>query len=325
MKDFFYYNKTDRRLLLGAFGLLFVVLVLRFAKPSPGRVEKDRELAAYEQEMARQDSLKRSGYGRYKHQGYGRYRGDGYAGGTSASRKAPFTLDALRLSPFDPNQADSAQLAGMGLPVPVIHSIIHYREKGGTYRTAESVQRLYGMSDSLFARLRPYLQFPAAGGSSASSFASSSVSRTAADTVRRVAYVPMEKYPAGTCIDLNTADTTELKKIPGIGSSTARAIVTYRERLGGFYAVEQLAEVRLATPEMQQWFKVEHPTLRILRVNHDKLNRLMAHPYLTYSQARDIIAEREARGDIKSLSRLSTYKEFTEKDFERLLPYLDFN
>ena len=64
------------------------------------------------------------------------------------------------------------------------------------------------------------------------------------------------KYPEGTLIDLNRADTTELKKIPGIGIGIARAIVAYRNQLGGFYDVGQLQELKWITSDMQRWFKV---------------------------------------------------------------------
>ena len=74
------------------------------------------------------------------------------------------------------------------------------------------------------------------------------------DTVRHIAfardtlpYVP--KYPEGTVIDLNQADTASLKRIPGIGSGLARMIVAYRNRLGGFYSVSQLQEIPHQGPQ----------------------------------------------------------------------------
>jgi competence ComEA-like helix-hairpin-helix protein len=302
LKEFLYYSRTDRGLLIAALGLLFLIIVLRLAMPSKSTPSGGAgELSAFRQEMEDSAAKPKRTYARKVYPSHGR-RGPG---------KAPFTLASLRLHPFDPNQADSAELAAMGLPVTAVRSLVHYRQQGGSYRSARSVQRLYGMSDTLFARLQPYLRFPE--------------EETDKEAPRALSYTPAEKYPAGTQIDLNTADTTELKKIPGIGSGIARAIVGYRERLGGFYDVTQLAEVRFATPEMQQWFVVSQPPSRLIRLNHDKLDRLRAHPYLNYYQARDIIAERNARGDIKSLSRLSLYKSFTEKDFERLKPYLDFD
>ena len=52
-----------------------------------------------------------------------------------------------------------------------------------------------------------------------------------------------EKFPRGTLVELNMADTTTLKKVPGIGPVFANRIVKYRNLLGGFYAVSQLREV----------------------------------------------------------------------------------
>ena len=74
------------------------------------------------------------------------------------------------------------------------------------------------------------------------------------DTFRQRAFLPKKeyvkafKYPEGTLVDVNSADTAELKKIPGIGSGIAGGIVRYRERLGGFYALIQLEEVKHVTP-----------------------------------------------------------------------------
>ena len=72
------------------------------------------------------------------------------------------------------------------------------------------------------------------------------------------------KYLPGTIISLNSADTTELKKIPGIGSSIARMIVNYRERLGGFFRIEQLQEIHLKAEKLRPWFSIDtHQTRRI--------------------------------------------------------------
>ena len=151
------------------------------------------------------------------------------------------------------------------------------------------------------------------------------------DTLRQKAFSPKKeyvkafKYPEGTLVEVNSADTTELKKIPGIGSGIAGGIVRYRERLGGFYALSQLEEVKHVTPELLKWFKLENDSTRKLEINKASLDRLRAHPYLTFYQAKVIVEHRRKKGQIKSLSQLALYEEFTEKDLERLSAYISFD
>jgi competence ComEA-like helix-hairpin-helix protein len=45
-------------------------------------------------------------------------------------------------------------------------------------------------------------------------------------------------------IDINTATKEDLIPLPGIGIKTARAIISYRETIGGYTSLEQLRLVR---------------------------------------------------------------------------------
>lgn len=137
-------------------------------------------------------------------------------------------------------------------------------------------------------------------------------------------YVKQEKFPEGTIIDINTADTVTLKKIPGIGSVISRNIVRYRDRLGGFYSKDQLLEVRYADSTLLKWFETGKGVYRKLKVNEDGLEVLKNHPYMGYYRAKAITDYRTRRGKIKSLSQISLLKEFSGKDLERLKYYLDF-
>ncbi len=49
--------------------------------------------------------------------------------------------------------------------------------------------------------------------------------------------------PSPAPIDINTADTTALIALPGIGSKLAGRIVSFRDKLGGFNSVNQISEV----------------------------------------------------------------------------------
>ena len=145
------------------------------------------------------------------------------------------------------------------------------------------------------------------------------------DFLPKKEYVKVFKYPEGTQIDVNSADTIELKKIPGIGSGIAGSIVRYRERLGGFYALNQLEEVKHVTPDLLKWFKLENDSIRKVEINKVGLDKLRAHPYLNFYQAKIIIEHRRTKGAIKSLSQLALYEEFAEKDLNRLSAYISFD
>ena len=145
------------------------------------------------------------------------------------------------------------------------------------------------------------------------------------DFLPKKEYVKVFKYPEGTQIDVNSADTVELKKIPGIGSGIAGSIVRYRERLGGFYSLSQLEEVKHVTPDLLKWFKLENDSVRKVEINKAGLDKLRAHPYLNFYQAKIIIEHRRKKGPIKSLSQLALYEEFAEKDLNRLSAYISFD
>lgn len=135
------------------------------------------------------------------------------------------------------------------------------------------------------------------------------------------------KFPAGTVIELNQADTLTLKKIPGIGSTFARRIVGYRELLGGFYTVEQLAEVYGIDEErynaLHTWFKVDTTCIQPLRVNQLSFKELLRHPYLNTSQVRQIERLRR-KAPLQSWDDLILLEEFSAIDRQRLRPYLSF-
>lgn len=137
-----------------------------------------------------------------------------------------------------------------------------------------------------------------------------------------------EKFPAGTLVELNTADTTTLKKVPGIGSVFAGRIVKYRALLGGFYSVAQLREVYGIDEErylsLRNWFRADPSFVAKLPVNHLSSDALAKHPYLSYKQARTLSRLRSRKDRIGGWEDLRLLEEFTEADRERLSAYLSF-
>lgn len=137
-----------------------------------------------------------------------------------------------------------------------------------------------------------------------------------------------DKLKAGATVELNSADTTELKKIPGIGSVYAGRIIKYRNSLGGYVSLDQLKEVWGVDDDLynkiRPYLTVEENPKK-LKVNSLKFDQLKSHPYLNYKQVKVITDLRERKGNLTSINRLSLLEEFTEKDIDRLKPYLSFD
>lgn len=148
------------------------------------------------------------------------------------------------------------------------------------------------------------------------------------NTSQRKTFPKTEKYPAKTVVELNTADTTILKKVPGIGSTFARRIIKYRELLGGFYTVEQLREVYGIDEErynaMKPWFSTDKLIICKLFVNKSSVKKHLRHPYINKQQAHIIEQLQKQKGKLTGWEDLQLLEEFTETDKERLTPYLSF-
>jgi competence protein ComEA len=53
-----------------------------------------------------------------------------------------------------------------------------------------------------------------------------------------------KKIPPAAPLDLNSATVAQFEQLPGIGSTTAQAIVLFREKSGPFRRVEDLLAIR---------------------------------------------------------------------------------
>ena len=222
----------------------------------------------------------------------------------------------IKLAIFDPNTADSTTLLSLGLPSRMVKNILHYRNKQGKFRYPEDFRKIYGLTEEQYRTLYPYIQIT-------KDFSSKDTVRLL--TAQSVQRDTLMKYLPGTIISLNSADTTELKKIPGIGSSIARMMVNYRERLGGFFRIEQLQEIHLKAEKLRPWFSIDIQQTRRINLNKAGMERMLHHPYINYYQAKVIIEYRKKKGSLKSLKQLSLYEEFTPIDLERLEPYICYN
>lgn len=217
---------------------------------------------------------------------------------------------------FDPNTADSTALLRLGLQPWQVRSIYKYRARGGVYRHPDDFARLYGLTAGQFRRLRPYIRI-------SPDFLPAS-SAVAPPPARRDSLRYQPKLKPGEQIELNGADTAELRRVPGIGPYYARAIVRYGERLGGYVSIGQLDEIEGFPPEAKPYFAISRPTPRRLNLNELPLSRLRRHPYISFYQAKAIVDYRRQHGRLRSLADLRLSRDFTPEAISRLEPYVEF-
>ena len=221
--------------------------------------------------------------------------------------------------PFDPNTADSTQLLRLGLQPWQVRNIYKYRARGGVYRTKEDFARLYGLTVKDYRELEPYIRI-------GSDYlpASTLVHKTEDEPVSHDTLRYPEKLAEGATVNLATADTTLLRRVPGIGSYYARRIVQYRERLGGFVSADQLGEIEDFPMESVVFFTIDPSAIRKLDLNRLSLQELKRHPYINYYQARAITDHRRLHGPLHSLDDLRLLPDFPPETIDRLRPYVAF-
>ena len=225
----------------------------------------------------------------------------------------------IRMQEFDPNTVDSSTLVHLGLKPWQAKNMIKYRAAGGKYRKAEDLKKLYGMTDSMYQALAPYVR----------------IAREEKDSLRvDSVYTHTDSLPKwpekkDTVLNLRTADTTELKMIRGIGSYRAKQIVRYREQLGGFVSVEQLLEVKgmedLASDSILQHFVLDSVTVQQVNVNQAGVQRLAQHPYLRFEQAKALYELRRKKIRLHSIQDLEAIECIDAKTLEKIAPYLNFD
>lgn len=224
-----------------------------------------------------------------------------------------------KLSAFDPNTADSTLLLSLGLQPWQVRSIYRYRAKGGIYRQPSDFARLYGLTVKQYKELLPYIHISDEYKPAAEVYGRTDAVRSGRDTLR----YPVKLQP-GQYVTLDDADTASLRKVPGIGRYYASRIVRYRNDLGGYVSVAQLSEIEGIPEAALSYFRVTGGTVRKLNLNRLTLNELKHHPYINFYQARRIIDYRRLKGPLHSIDDLRLLKDFSQRDIERLRPYVEF-
>ncbi|MBC5773980.1 helix-hairpin-helix domain-containing protein [Pontibacter sp. KCTC 32443] len=235
------------------------------------------------------------------------------------------TVPLVPLRTFNPNNLTLEQWQAFGLPKYLSQRIINYRNKVGDFTYKAELGKIYGLPDSVFQRLYPYIDLPETRPDKYNRNNKIASNRTypKPDWETR----PRERFILAP-FNINTADTTQLKQIRGIGSKLSARIVKYRDRLGGFYSMNQVKEVYGLQPEVvdsleKYTFVAKAHTPKQINLNMATVEELRTHPYMTSNLARAIVAYREQHGRFETVEELKKIKIVKPEQYEKLRPYLD--
>ena len=234
---------------------------------------------------------------------------------------------AVALRPFNPNQLTAEEWQAFGLPKYLAQRILNYRNKVGDFSYKAELGRIYDFPDSVFQRLYPYIQLPEE--KPARYNRSQDIARNERSTPEpnwNNSRPPRERFILAP-FNINTADTTQLKQIRGIGSKLSARIVKYRDGLGGIHSITQLKEVYGLQPEvidsLQKYtFVPDTYAPQQLSLNTATADELKAHPYISSNAARAIVAYREQHGKYERLEDVQKVRLVSSEMFEKLRPYL---
>jgi len=219
---------------------------------------------------------------------------------------------------FDPNTITGSEWKRLGVRDKTIKTIENYRSKGGRFYKPEDLQRIYGLRDDEYERLRLYIKIE----SNISKTNEEPVSSRPKDEIQS-SKTYAARYPI---IDVNTADTTAFISLPGIGNKLAARIVTFRDKLGGFYSIEQIGET-YGLPDstfqnIKQYLKLDNSSVKKININTATIDEMKVHPYIKYSLANPIVAYRNEHGAFSKIEDIKNVMAVTDDIYKKIAPYL---
>jgi len=219
--------------------------------------------------------------------------------------KKSFTKEIVwNLKPFDPNQLNKETAVAMGFPDKMAKIIENYLSKGGVFKEADDLSKIYGMTPEIMETVKPFIQL------------STKVEQT------------IEKEPeiASAPICINTANKDQLVGIPGIGPFFSRAIIEHREKLGGYVATEQLMEIYKMDQEkydaIAQYVTIDKQATQGINLNTADYKTLRNHPYIEHTIAKGLINYRKQHGDFINISDIRQSYLIDEVLYQKIAPYL---
>ena len=233
------------------------------------------------------------------------------------------------LSFFDPNTLDIEGWKLLGLNDHVIQTIDHYRKKGGHFKRAEDLKKVYGFTEEKYKQLIPFILIK---NEQEVKLSDKEYYRLDIDNPKareKQKYALRKNNPEKKYVDVNRADSLDFLSFRGIGPKLAGRIVHFREKLGGFYSIDQIAETYGLPDSVFRSIKTflqirddAKDSLKKIDINICDYKELSQHPYIRYALARTMIEFRNQHGPFVNLQDLEKLHLTNREILDKVMPYL---
>lgn len=306
VSDYLGYTKKERNGILVLISLIILFLLLPYCYPYL-ITRKQYDYQEFEKAIASLETMDAdSGNGFEKRTGKNYY--------PSSQKDYPRPSSKGELFYFDPNTATVADWKRLGLRDKTIATIQNYLSKGGKFYKKEDIGKIWGLHQDEADRLMPWVQIQ-----QLSKTVYASEKEYEKKEYKKPTYSP-------AIIDINSADTAAFIALPGIGSKLSQRIIHFRDKLGGFYKVEQIGET-FGLPDstfqkIRPYLKINTTGARQININTATIDEMKSHPYIRYALANAIVQYRTQHGKYNAVADIKKIMTVTEEVFDKLAPYL---
>jgi competence protein ComEA len=222
----------------------------------------------------------------------------------------------VQLFPFNPNFITDFKGYSLGMTPDQIDALKKFRAEDQWINSRQEFKNVTGVSDQWLDSIAPFFKFP------------DWVSRSNSYSENNDKELRVLSNDQKT--DLNSATSTQLQMINGVGPKLSKRIIEYRDRFdGGFASLVELYEIYGLKEEVidriKARFDVKTPrTINRILVNSATSNELVTIPYIDYELAYQIIEYRTLHEGIDSIEELTKIQDFPENKINLIGLYLQF-
>ena len=305
LKDYFSFTKKERNGIISIVSIIIIVSLLpRFFYYFTNNETVDSTEFEKEISQLKIDSFSAKTFSKNQDEYYNDYT-PAYKNRTSVKNELFY---------FDPNTASENDWIRLGVRKRTAQTIQKYIAKGGKFYKPEDIKKIYGLSETDAERLIPYVSILAA---------KKEFSKNENSFTEKKIYP--KKYTV-QLVDINVADTSAFIALRGIGNKLSKRIIAFREKLGGFYSVDQIAEIYnlpdSTFQNIKKYLIINSKAIKKININLATVDEMRTHPYINYNIANAIYQYRQQHGSFNSVDEIKKIMTINDEFFNKTSPYL---